>query len=233
MATSTAPRYQDLTKSELDELARERDLPGRSEMKKDELVEALARADVGPDAVELLTSHHDRIRELFASIEKRASRGSKAKLDDVRELVSTLVKHAEVEELVFYPAIREELGLSDDVHESLEEHHVAELLMAELEKMPADAERYDAKVTVLKENVLHHVEEEEQDIFPKVLERMDEQRRRELGAAMVKAWDVAPSRPHPLSPDTPPGNWLAGIPAAGYDLAVGVLKTVKRRVLRR
>jgi hemerythrin superfamily protein len=233
MATTTTTSYRDMTKEQLDELARERDISGRSEMKKDELISALETADLGPDAIELLTSQHRRIEELFASIEKRSSRASKAKLDDVRELVSTLVKHAEIEELVFYPAIREELDLDDDVDESLEEHHAAELLMAELEKMPADAPRYDAKVTVLKENVLHHIEEEESDLFPQVVEKLDERRRRELGGAMLQAWNIAPSRPHPLSPDTPPGNWLTGVPAAGYDLVVGVLKAVKRRVLRR
>lgn len=227
------PTYTDMTKAELDELARERDLEGRSGMSKGDLVSALELHDLGPDALELLVSQHERIKELFTSIEGRSSRPSKAKLDDVRELVSTLVKHAEIEELVFYPAIREELDLDDDVDESLEEHHAAELLMAELEKLPAEAPRYDAKVTVLRENVLHHIEEEETDLFPQVREALTEERRRELGGAMLRAWDIAPSRPHPLSPDTPPGNWLAGIPAAGYDLAVGVLKAVKRRVLRR
>ncbi|MEX1178382.1 MAG: hemerythrin domain-containing protein [Nitriliruptor sp.] len=233
MATTTSSAYADMTKAELDELARARDIDGRSQMNKDELVDALECADIGPDAVQLLIEQHERIRELFASIEDRASRPSKAKLDDVRELISTLVKHAEVEELVFYPAVREALSDEDLVDESLEEHHAAELLMWELERLPADAPRYDAKVTVLKENVLHHVEEEETELFPKVRDALDEQRRRELGTAMVRAWDIAPSRPHPLSPDTPPGNWLAGIPAAGLDVVVGVVKGIKRRVLHR
>lgn len=234
MATTTAPStYRRMKKAELEELARERDIDGRSDMTKDELVAALRLDDMGPDAIDLLTTQHDRIRELFASLEARAARPSKAKLDDVRELISTLTKHSEIEELVFYPAIRAELDLADDVDESLEEHHAAELLMAELEKLPAEAERYDAKITVLKENVLHHIEEEETELFVQVREKLDDERLRELGRALEEAWNIAPSRPHPVSPDTPPGNWLAGIPAAGYDVVVGALKAVKRQVLRR
>jgi hemerythrin superfamily protein len=225
--------YEDRTKTELDEIARERDIDGRSSMSKADLVEALELDDVGPDAVALLTRQHERIRELFTSILERGDGDLQAKGDDVHELVSTLVKHAEIEELVFYPAVREELGEEEIVDESLEEHHAAELLLWELDKLPPDAPRYDAKVKVLQENVLHHVEEEETELFPKVAEQLEPRRRREIGAAMVRAWDVAPSRPHPLSPDTPPGNWLAGIPAAGYDLVVGAVQLVKRRVLRR
>jgi hemerythrin superfamily protein len=225
--------YEDRTKTELDEIARERDIDGRSSMSKADLVEALELDDVGPDAVALLTRQHERIRELFTSILERGDGDLQAKGDDVHELVSTLVKHAEIEELVFYPAVREELGEEEIVDESLEEHHAAELLLWELDKLPPDAPRYDAKVKVLQENVLHHVEEEETELFPKVAEQLEPRRRREIGAAMVRAWNVAPSRPHPLSPDTPPGNWLSGIPAAGYDLVVGAVQLVKRRVLRR
>jgi hemerythrin superfamily protein len=136
--------------------------------------------------------------------------------------VTDLVKHAEMEEQVFYPAVREEIdGLDDEIDEDLEEHHAAELLLDELDgATSADLPRFDAKVTVLKENVLHHMEEEETDLLPKVREELDERRRRELGHAMVQAWRIAPTRPHPRAPDTPPGNLIAGVPAAAADVAV-------------
>jgi hypothetical protein len=73
---------------------------------------------------------------------------------------------------------------------------------------------------VLKENVLHHMEEEETDLLPKVREKLDERRRRELGGAMVQAWRIAPTRPHPRAPDTPPGNLIAGVQGAAADVAV-------------
>lgn len=238
MATTTKSRasksrYQERTKEELDALARDRDVDGRSGMSKDELVVALELEDIGPDALTLLTRQHERIRELFESLSGRAPRPSQVKIDEVRELLSTLVKHAEIEELVFYPAVREVLSEDDLLDESLEEHHAAEVLLYELERTPAEAERYDAKITVLSELVLHHIEEEETELFPKVRDALDDERRRELGAAMQRAWKVAPSRPHPAAPDTPPGNWLMGLPAAGFDLFVGVLKAGKRQLLRR
>jgi hemerythrin superfamily protein len=139
-----------------------------------------------------------------------------------------------VEELVFYPAVRSEMsGFDADIAEDLEEHHAAELLLAELDHMTSDHDRFDAKVLVLEELVTHHLEEEEEDLFPKVRETIDEQRRRQLGAAMVRAHKIAPSRPHPFSPDEPPANFIAGLPGAAYDLVKGVLRAGKRTLLRR
>lgn len=233
MASDDRRPYDRMTREELYELAQRRDLEGRSRMSKQELVEALDEDDTGPDAVALLTRQHDEFRRLFEEFGELSGRPSERKGQLVRELITLLVKHAEIEEQVFYPAVQAELSdLRSDVDESLEEHHAAELLLSELDSMTPDAERYDAKVTVLIETVSHHLEEEEQELFPEVTRQLSEERRRAIGAAMEEVWKVAPTRPHPHSPDTPPGNVVAGLPATVIDLTVGAARSVRRRVRR-
>lgn len=230
---SRSERYENMNRDALYELAQERDIEGRAELSKEELVAALEQEDAGPDAVQLLLRQHDEIRRLFGEFDARSSRPSKKKEAIVRELITNLVKHSEIEEQVFYPAVREELeDLESEIDEDLEEHHAAELLLWELDHLSSDAARYDAKVTVLKENIFHHLEEEETELFPEVEKQMSEERRRELGAAMETAWRIAPTRPHPLTPDTPPGNIVAGIPGTVIDLTVGAARGVKRLVRR-
>ncbi|MBW3619591.1 MAG: hemerythrin domain-containing protein [Actinobacteria bacterium] len=234
MATATRnTRYDDLTKDELYELAQERDVDGRSQMDRDELQRALELADQGPDAVTLLEAQHERFRELFGDFRGLAKRPSQKKQDLVRTMITELVKHAEIEEQIFYPAVREEVdGVEDLVDEDLEEHHAVELLLDELDHLSVEAARYDAKVTVVIENVEHHMEEEESDLFPRVREQLSEERRRALGGAMEAMWKVAPSRPHPASPDTPPANMVAGLPAAALDLGVNVIRYARKRIRR-
>jgi hemerythrin superfamily protein len=229
---STQQDYRKMTREELYDLAQERDIEGRSQLSKDELIAALELEDQGPDAVKLLLRQHGEIRRLFEEFSGLSDRPSQRKQDIVRELITLLVKHAEIEEQVFYPAVRAELQEEEQIDESLEEHHAAELLLSELDSMTSDAPRFDAKVTVLMETVMHHLEEEEGELFPRVLESMSEDRRRELGAAMETVWRVAPTRPHPHSPDTPPANMVAGLPATVIDLTVGAVRGVSRMVRR-
>ena len=222
---TTTTRYDDMTREELYEIAQEREIEGRSDMDKDELAAALELTDVGPDALDLLVRQHRQVEELFQQFGELSSRPSQRKTDLVRDIITHLVRHAEIEEQMFYPAVKEDVpGVADDVDEDLEEHHAVELLLWELDHLGPEAERYDAKVEVLIEQVRHHVTEEEQELFPQVREAMDESRRRRLGAAMQKAWDHAPERPHPLSPDTPPANVLVSAPAALLDRLVNFVR---------
>lgn len=130
------------------------------------------------DAITLLKQDHKTVKDLFKQFEK-ASDGSRREAI-VAEIVRELTVHAEVEEEVFYPAVRQEVPeVDDDVLESYEEHRVAVWLMEQLEGLSPDDERYEARVMVFKEVVEHHVEEEEQQWFPKVREELG---RKELGA---------------------------------------------------
>jgi uncharacterized protein (TIGR02271 family) len=196
--------YRGMTRQELYRLAQERDIPGRSRLSKDDLVEALELDDVGPDAVSLVLAQHDEIRTLFATFGELSRRPSKKKQKLVHEILTYLMRHAQVEEQVFYPAVRAELpDLRFEVDEDLEEHHLAEILLSEVEAVPASSPRYDAKIAVLIENVSHHLDEEEEQLLPRVRDEFDELTRRELGAAMREAWLTVPTRPQVHVADGP------------------------------
>ena len=116
------------------------------------------------DAITLLKSDHKAVAKLFREYKSaRPARRSKI----VARVIEELSIHAAIEEQVFYPAVREEVpDLEDDILESFEEHHVLKWTLAELSAIGPDDERYDAKVTVMMEQVRHHVAEEEGDWFP-------------------------------------------------------------------
>jgi hemerythrin superfamily protein len=172
------------------------------------------------DAITLLKNDHKTVKGLFAKFEKLGDRADKTKRELVDKIIEELSIHAAIEEQIFYPAVREAIPeVEDDVLEGLEEHHIVKWVLSELDGMSPSDERYDAKVTVLKENVEHHVEEEEGDWFPKVREALGRKALQEMGAAMEKAKKTAPKRPHPRSPDTPPGNIVVGAVAGLADNA--------------
>ncbi|MDQ1395815.1 MAG: hypothetical protein QOG64_1074 [Acidimicrobiaceae bacterium] len=172
------------------------------------------------DAITLLKNDHKSVEKLFKSFEKLASKDGSAsqKQKVVEQIVEELAMHAAIEEQVFYPAAREEVPDTEDtVLESLEEHHVVKWVLSELDGMSPDAERFDAKVTVLIESVRHHVEEEEQELFPDIRKELGRKRLGEIGDALEAAKKGAPTRPHPKAPDTPPGNLVAGTVAGAAD----------------
>ena len=108
--------------------------------------------------------------------------------------------HTYIENEVMYPRVRALLpDLEDDVLESYEEHHVADVLVMELSAMKPSDERFTAKTTVLIENVRHHIEEEEQDWFPKVRDGLGRKTLQEIGAEMIEAASegAAQARPSP------------------------------------
>jgi len=114
----------------------------------------------------------------------------------VKRMIELLTVHTYIENEVMYPRVRELLPeLEDDVLESYEEHHVADVLVVELSAMKPQDERFTAKTTVLIENVDHHIDEEEKDWFPKVREGLGRKVLQDLGADMLAAKKKAPKKP--------------------------------------
>jgi hemerythrin-like domain-containing protein len=148
------------------------------------------------DAIVLLKADHKEIRRLFREFQAAGDKAIKKKERTVQKIIELLTVHTYVENEVMYPEVRRLLpDLEDDVLESYEEHHVADLLCMELFGMPGSAERFDAKTTVLIESVTHHIEEEEQEWFPKVRAGLGRKQLQELGAQIEKARKKAPTSP--------------------------------------
>ena len=148
------------------------------------------------DAIAVLKADHRTVDGLFSKFEKTGPRAYATKRKLVDRIIRELSIHAAIEEQIFYPAVRHALNQTEDqVLEALEEHHLVKLTLAELEKLDARDERFDAKVTVLIENVTHHIEEEEQDWFPKVRAGLARKQLQELGAKLEQARKKAPRSP--------------------------------------
>jgi hemerythrin-like domain-containing protein len=199
---------------------------------------AVKRAKASPstrgsssDAIALLKQDHREVEQLFRRFEKAGEKAHRTKGQLVASMIEALSRHAAIEEMVFYPAVRREVPTQvSSVLEALEEHHVVKWLLSELEALDPAAERFDAKATVLIESVRHHVKEEEHALFPKVRERIERRRLVELGAELRDAKRRAPTHPHPRSPDEPPGNLLVGSAVAVIDKARDVGKRTVDRV---
>ena len=156
------------------------------------------------DALVILRNDHKEMRKLFRAFEKAEKAGDDAterKGEIVRAIIGELVAHTYIENECMYPATRQLLPeIEDDILESYEEHHVADVLCLELEKMSPDHEHFTAKTTVLIESVEHHIEEEEEEWFPKVREGLGRKTLQEIGAHMLDLKKTAPRRPSRRSP---------------------------------
>src|SRR5262245_46431683 len=154
------------------------------------------------DALSLLRADHKTVEQLFKRYEQAGDRAFTEKRQIVDRIIEELSVHAAIEEQVFYPVARQMVPATEDVAlESLEEHHSVKWVLAELESLDPQDERFDAKVTVLIENVRHHIKEEQDDFFPKVRAQLSRAAMNDLGNALAEAKRTAPTRPHPRLPD--------------------------------
>lgn len=134
-----------------------------------------------PDALQMLRDDHKKVKDIFKQYEEADD--AKTKQDLAKTAIMELEIHAELEEEIFYPALRKESDAEEVMmDEADEEHHVAKLLMAELRGMRSGT-KMDAKFKVLAENVKHHIDEEESEMLPKAAE-LGMERMTELGQEM-------------------------------------------------
>jgi hemerythrin-like domain-containing protein len=181
------------------------------------------------DAIALLKADHRSVEKLFREFERSSETAHKTRRKLVDKMIFELSVHAAIEEQFLYPTARREVpDVESDVLEAMEEHHVAKWLLSELERTDPTDERFGPKVTVLIENVRHHVREEEQDLFPELRRAVGRSELRELGARMAEAKRLAPTHPHPRLPDTPPGNLIAGAVSGAIDRARDKVSTRSR-----
>jgi hypothetical protein len=137
------------------------------------------------DAIQLLLDDHRKVKGIMAELEPTTERALKTREELFTRLKLELTVHEIIEEEIFYPTLKQHPRAKDIVLEGYEEHHVVDLLMGELSELPVDDENWGAKVKVMIENVEHHMEEEEGDMFKKARQVFDKAELRQLGDAMA------------------------------------------------
>jgi hemerythrin-like domain-containing protein len=148
------------------------------------------------DAIVLLKDDHRQIKKRFADFQRAGDGAEKTKQRLVDQMIELLTVHTYIENEVMYPRVRELLpDLEEDILESYEEHHVADVLVVELAGMSASDERFTAKTMVLIESVTHHIDEEEQEWFPQVRQGLGRKALQEIGQELLAAKESAPRRP--------------------------------------
>jgi hemerythrin superfamily protein len=141
------------------------------------------------DAIELLTKDHNEVRGLFEQFKQAKEAEETDRMRQIqKEIFSELETHTRIEEDIFYPAVRDldDEDLTETVAEGIQEHHVVKVLMREIEDVSGD-ETFESKMAVLIENVEHHADEEEKELFPELRTKLGEPRLQELGAEMEAA----------------------------------------------
>jgi iron-sulfur cluster repair protein YtfE (RIC family) len=139
------------------------------------------------NAFQLLKEDHKKVAGIFEKLEPTTERGVKTREELFTQLKTELDVHTRIEETIFYPALKEADETHDIILEGYEEHKVVKTLLAELDSLSKDKEEWGAKLKVLQENVEHHVEEEEGEMFKNARQVLSAEQAEELGARMETA----------------------------------------------
>ncbi|MFL5650147.1 MAG: hemerythrin domain-containing protein [Chloroflexota bacterium] len=136
------------------------------------------------DALTLLKEDHDKVKKLLSELESTTERGLKTRSDLFATIKGELTVHEIIEEEIFYPTLKQHPRAKEIVLEGYEEHNVVDTLMGELEALPVTDETWGAKASVMIENIEHHIEEEEGEMFQKARQVFDRDELEQLGQAM-------------------------------------------------
>jgi hypothetical protein len=137
------------------------------------------------DAIALLKADHDKVKKLLTELETTTERGVKTRSELFATIKGELTVHEIIEEEIFYPELKAHPKARDIVLEGFQEHHVVDLLMSELESLDVTDETWGAKAIVMKENIEHHIEEEEGEMFTKARQVFDRAELSDLGERMA------------------------------------------------
>jgi hypothetical protein len=138
------------------------------------------------DALSLLKADHDKVKKMLAEGEETTDRAEKTRTELFATLKAELMIHERIEEEIFYPALKSHPKAKDIVLEAYEEHHVVDEIMGELEATDVGDETWGAKFKVMKENIEHHIEEEEGEMFKQARSVFETEELETLGARMME-----------------------------------------------
>ena len=133
------------------------------------------------DIFQILKKDHQTVKDLFEKLEGTGSRAAKSREKLFSQLKEDLEAHSQGEEAVFYTALREHTEMQEMIDEATEEHEEVASLLEEMEELDTESEDWSSKLAELKKNVLHHVKEEEGEIFKKAKEMLGKDEMQTLG----------------------------------------------------
>ena len=137
-----------------------------------------------PNAIELLKEDHRKVKKLLEQGDETTENAVKTRTEVLEKIKAEMQIHEAIEEEIFYPALQQHEKAKDIVLEGYEEHHVVDRILAELDDVSVEDERWAAKFSVMKENVEHHIEEEEEDMFAKAKQIFSDDELNDLGERM-------------------------------------------------
>ncbi|RJL32415.1 hemerythrin domain-containing protein [Bailinhaonella thermotolerans] len=171
--------------------------------------------DHGESVIEILTTDHREVEGVFHRLENGRLDDPAERKNLAQQAIIELVRHSVAEEMYLYPATRKFVPNGDVIADrEIADHAAAERVMKELETLEPDAPRFEPALRELMTEVRRHIQDEESNLFPLLVQHCDPEELLDLGRSVERAKKLAPTRPHPSAPDRPPLNKLLA-PGAG------------------